>query len=234
MVRENINIGVAGNINKDEVKVVLEDLFRGLEKSAKYNDDISFEKDFVRSENAIDFDVSKQSFVMFIRKGIDRLNDDFYPLYIADYIFGGSGLTSRLNVSIREKAGLTYGIYSYFSNSDAIDLWSVSFSSTPDNVEEIIRKFNEEYDNFINNGITQAELDWAKKSLFSSFNLRFSNMSNMASMLEQMQVQKLGRDFLEKRQDYIKNIKLDDVNTALKKWKKDGGEFQIFRVNGKI
>ena len=234
MVRENLNIGVAGNVSKDEIKVILEDLFGGLVKNSKYSDDISFEKDFEGRENAIDFEVSKQSFVMFIRKGIDRLDNDFYPLYIADYIFGGSGLTSRLNVSIREKAGLTYGIYSYFSNSDAIDLWNVSFSSTPDNVEEIIRKFNEEYDNFINNGITKKELDWAKKSLYSSFNLRFSNMANMANMLEQMQAQKLGRDFLEKRQDYIQNIKLDDVNVALKKWKEEGGEFQIFRVNGKI
>jgi len=234
MVKENLKIGVAGNIKKEELISVLDDIFYDLLDEAKNKENIKLDKKQKGKISSIDFDVSRQSFVSFIRGGIGRLDRDFYPLYIADYIFGGSGLTSRLNISIREKEGLTYGIYSYFSNSDAIDLWTVGFSSTPDNVDKIINIFNEEYDNFINNGITENELNWAKKSLLASFNLRFNNLMNMSEMLKQMQMQNLGRDFLEQRQSYIKEITLNDVNEALKRWKVNGGEFQIFKVNGKI
>jgi predicted Zn-dependent peptidase len=47
-----------------------------------------------------------------------------------------------------------------------------------------------------------------------------------------MMAENLGRDFLEKRQDMIKNIKLEDVNRVISQ-KMSGKNRAIFVVNGK-
>jgi predicted Zn-dependent peptidase len=43
------------------------------------------------------------------------LHPDYYALYLGNHIFGGSGLVSILSEEIREKKGLAYSAYSYFS-----------------------------------------------------------------------------------------------------------------------
>ena len=169
---------------------------------------------------------------MHISQGIKRLDKDFYPFYVADFIFGGAGLNSILNKEMREKEGLTYGIYSYLSQSDGLDTWNVFYSATPTNMEKIEKKLNEEYQKFYENKISKDDLELANSSLMSSFNLRFASLFNIAGQLQVMMAENLGRDFLEKRQDMIKNIKLEDVNRVISQ-KMSGKNRAIFVVNGK-
>mgnify|MGYP002857244916 CR=1 FL=1 len=175
---------------------------------------VDYEKAAVRDEATF----SAQNFVLLVAKGIKRLDKDFYALYVADYVFGGSGLNSRLNKAVREEKGLTYGIYSALMNSDAVDLWQIYFSATPDNAEKALRITEKTYADFYQKGITEQELNTAKKGLMSSFNLRFSSLLNIAEMLEQMQVQNLGIDFLQKRQGMVEAVELEDVNQAIRKY----------------
>jgi len=44
-----------------------------------------------------------------------RGDPDYFTLYVGNHILGGSGLTSRISEEIREKRGLSYSAYSYFS-----------------------------------------------------------------------------------------------------------------------
>ena len=67
-------------------------------------------------------------------------------------------------------------------------------------------------------GISQQELDAAKKSLLASYNLRFAAIDDIAAMLTMMQKFKLGADFLDKRNDYITEVSLLEVNAAAKKY----------------
>ena len=80
-------------------------------------------------------------------------------------------------------------------------------------IEEIL---NHEFMLFNEKGISKEELELAKSSLMSSFNLRFASLFNVASQLQLMMAENLGRDFLEKRQDIVKNIKLEDVNRVIR------------------
>lgn len=45
---------------------------------------------------------------------MSRDDPDYFPLYVGNHILGGSGLVSQLSDELREKRGLTYGVYSYF------------------------------------------------------------------------------------------------------------------------
>lgn len=217
MAKDVLTVGIADDVDKAEAEAFLAQAFGGLADKSMAPQMTPLTPDFTLEAAEAPAEISAQSFVLLLAAGVKRLDEDFYPLYLADYIFGGAGLSSRLNQSIREKAGLTYGIYSDFSNNDAVDLWQIYFSATPENVAKIMEIAAAEYRDFYQNGVTAEELALAKKSLMASFNLRFSSLFNIAEMLNQMQVQRLGADFLEKRQDMVAAVSLEAVNQAVKR-----------------
>lgn len=236
MGRDNLKVGVAGDMDRAETEAFLAQAFAGLAAASKTKELPAFSPVFDKEPAAVSVPSSAQSYVMLAAQGVKRLDEDFYPLYLADYIFGGSGLNSRLNQVIREKKGLTYGIYSSFSNSDAVDLWQVYFSATPDNAGKALDIAQKVYADFYKNGVTAAELEQAKKGLLNSFNLRFASLANIAEMLEQMQVQRLGADFLEKRQAQVAAVSLEAVNDAIKrkmpKTLDNTGGVRVFAADG--
>jgi zinc protease len=59
--------------------------------------------------------------------------------------------------------------------------------------------------------VTQATLDDAKTYLTGSFPLRLTSNDSIANMLVAMQVDRLGIDYIERRNDYIEAITLADV-----------------------
>lgn len=236
MGKENLKVGISGDMDAKESALFLKEIFGELPERGSLFEIKPFVPDFKEDEAYVNLDTSAQSFVLLAAKGIKRLDKDFYPLYIADYIFGGSGLNSRLNKAVREEQGLTYGIYSYFTNSDAVDLWQIYFSATPENAEKAMAITQNEYQKFYDEGVSAAELEQAKKALLSSFNLRFSSLFNVAQMLELMQVQELGKDFLLKRQRMVEEVNLSDVNRAIRekmpKFLNKSGGVRLFEVIG--
>ena len=214
--KDVLSVGVAGFMDKEELKQILSDIFGGLNDKTVSVDLDDFEPDYGSDVVYRKSQYSKQSFAIHIGKGVKRLDEDFYPFYVADFVLGGSGLNSRLNKKIREEKGLTYGIYSYLTDGSLGGFWNIAYSATPENAEKIEAILKDELEHFYENGITVDELNLAKSSLISSFNLRFASLFNIALQLNLMLEQNLGRDFLEKRQDMIKNIKLVDVNRVIK------------------
>ena len=234
--KDNLTIGIAGDMDRAEAEAFLSRAFADLPDKAQVKALPEFKPDFQREKIAEVSPISAQSIVLTAAAGVARLDKDFYPLYVADYIFGGAGLSSRLSQAVREKEGLTYGIYSMLSMSDAVNTWSVGFSATPENTAEIMKIAAAEYRDFYDNGVSEEELQQAKNSLMASFNLRFGSLINIAGMLEQMQYQKLGRDFLQNRQAQVAAITADEVNSAIKrrlpKSFDAAGGVRVFEVSG--
>ncbi len=217
MARNTLSAGVTGDMDKAETEAFLTQAFAGLALKSEAAALPAFEPDFAAEKAVTGLPHSAQSYVVLAGLGVKRLDDDFFPLYLADYILGGSGLASRLNQAVREKSGLTYGIYSGFSNSDAVDLWQVYFSATPEKADKAMEIAAGVYADFYANGVTAAELAQAKNGLLNAFNLRFASLFNIAEMLEQMQAQRLGRDFLETRQGKVAAVTLEEVNGAIRR-----------------
>ena len=211
--KKNLTIGISGDITEDETKAFLKDIFGELPEESKQT---PLEKlDY--SSNGEEFKIEReipQVIVAFSSKGLTRSDPDFYSLYVANYILGGAGLTSRLNKVLREENGLTYGIYTTFSDNDACALIRGGFSASAENYEKAKTLLLEEWQKMAQNGISDYELEKTKKSLLDSYNLRFADIGGVSSMLVAMQRHNLGLDFLQKRNDYIKNITLDEVNKA--------------------
>lgn len=217
LTKRNIIIGIAGDINATDAEQLIRDLFGGLpaEFAVERIDEVALETTGV--EHNIDHN-SPQAITHFVTEGTHRNSPDFYPLYLANYIFGGSGLNSRISRVVREKEGLTYGIYTYLTSKETAALLSGGYSSTPENFSKAKDILLQEWQKMGADGITTAELKQAKDALIAAHNLRFASISGIAEMLVAMQQYNLGADFLEKRNDYVRAVTLEQVNAAAQKY----------------
>ena len=149
---------------------------------------------------------------------LKRTDPDFYATHLANYILGGSSLSSRLSKKVRDNAGLVYTIYSYLNASYGKGEFGIYFGSNNNNIESAINLIKEELEQFTKKGISQSELEKAKISLLDSFTSRnLSSYKNIANTLAAIEFYKLGNDYINNYPKIIKSIKLEDVNKAIKK-----------------
>jgi len=89
---------------------------------------------------------------------------------IANFIFGGSTLASRIGDRIRQKDGLSYGASSSFSASshDPVAEFRVTVSTNPINIEKVTSDVEQELQMFLKDGPTENELDDAKQAFVES------------------------------------------------------------------
>jgi len=97
-----------------------------------------------------------------------RDTDPDYPaMVLANYMFGGGGLTARLPDRIRNREGLSYSVGSNFSapvEGDAA-IFSASAIANPTNTPKVEASFMDELTRTLRGGFTAAELASAKKAL---------------------------------------------------------------------
>ncbi len=227
--KQNLIIGIAGDITPSAAKLLIHSIFGRLPQQPQTERIAAVKLETTGAQHYIDF-TAPQTMTRFAVKGTHRLSADFYPLYLANYIFGGSGLSSRISKVIREENGLTYGIYTYLVAKDTLTSLVGGYSATPDNFRKAQEMLLLEWHKMGEKGVTEQELQQAKEALIASHNLRFASTGGIAEMLTAMQKYKLGIDFLEKRNDYLREVTLEQVNAAARKY---FGQIPDFVIVGK-
>lgn len=229
--RDKLFISIAGDMTPDEAIQAVEKVFAGLPEKNLNQPVPAPTMNLAADHVSLPRDTA-QVISMFGAPGTTRLSDDFYPLFLANLIFGSSGLTSRLSLKARENEGLTYGIYTGLVAEEKNPLIMGTFSTTKENYPKIMKIVQDEWHKMAEKGVTAAELENARRYLLASHNLRFTTVSQLAEMLTSMQDNNLGIDFLQKRNDYIRNVTLDQVNRAAARYfANDPFEMNIGLVN---
>lgn len=130
---------------------------------------------------------SSQAHIWVGQPGIARASPDFFPIIVGNHILGGSGFASRLMQEIREKRGLTYGVYSFFSPGRHAGQFAANMQTRPDQAQQALALIQSEIRRFVEQGPTQQELAEAQQSLVQGFVLRIDTnrklLDNLASML---------------------------------------------------
>lgn len=157
-----------------------------------------------------------QSTVLFALPGYKREHPDYMTAYLLNYILGGGSFQSRLVQRIREDNGLVYSTYSYLSYNDASGILAGYAGTQNENVDKVINLIKEEIELLATNGVTQDELQLAKNYIIQSFPLKLTRNRNLSSMIGRMQLDKLGTDYLNRREEEFKKITLEDVNRVAK------------------
>ncbi|MCK5296506.1 MAG: insulinase family protein [Alphaproteobacteria bacterium] len=215
LAKNNLYIGVCGDITSEELAVLLDKTFGSLpDKSIK-----TTVKDIVPKvggkTTVVEMNVP-QSVALFGHAGIERKDKDFYAAFIMNHILGSGGFSSRLIEKVRKNKGLAYSVSSGFYDLDHSNLMIGSVSTKNESFAESLKIIKAEWEKMHDNGVTKKELKDAKTYLTGSFPLRFNSTSNIARMLISIQLDELGIDYLDKRNAYIENITLEDIKRTAK------------------
>lgn len=157
-----------------------------------------------------------QSVALFGHRGIKRHDPDFFAAFVASTILGGGGFDSRLMEEVRDKRGLTYGVYSYLATQDHAEMVVGQIASANDRIAEAIEVIKAEWEKIAETGVTQAELDHAKTYLTGAYPLRFDGNGPIANILVGMQMQGLSPDYINTRNDKVNAVTLEDINRVIK------------------
>jgi zinc protease len=221
LAKDNLVVGVAGDVTAAELGPLLDRAFGDL-PAASAPIVVPEAKLAGAGETVIVRKDVPQSRVLFGQDGLARHDPDFYAAYVANHILGGGGFGSRLTEEVREKRGLAYSVYSYLYPMDHAPLWLGGLGTANAVVEESIRIVRDEIARMAAGDIDAAALADAKTYLTGSFPLRLTSNDQIASMLVSMQVDDLGIDYLERRNDYIEAVTLDDVRRVAKRLYRPG------------
>jgi zinc protease len=215
LVKDRLYVGAAGDISAEELGALLDSLLGDLPESGPPLPGEA-EVQLTGGVTLVDF-ATPQSVAVFGHSGIDRDDPDFFPAFVANQIFGSFGRQSRLSEEVREKRGLTYGVGSYIANFQNADLILGQFASANDRIAEAIEVIRQEWARVAENGVTAQELEEAKTYMTGSYPLRFDGNARIAGILVAMQVQGLGPEYINERNDRVNAVTLEDIDRVVKR-----------------
>ena len=157
---------------------------------------------------------SSQSHILVGTPGIARPDPDYFPLYVGNHILGGSGLVSRLSEEVREKRGLAYSAYSYFTPMRERGPFFMGLQTRNDQSARALQVMRETLEKFVTDGPTEKELEAAKKNLTGGFPLRLDSNSKIADNLAVIGFYGLPLDYLDTYISRVEAVTVTQVHEA--------------------
>lgn len=200
LVLENMVIVIGGDLDIQKSLTKLEQIFTHLPKGKK----VSIPQ---YQMNSMPIKIvkkdTKQAYIYFASPlNITSIKDDGYKAQVAGFILGSSGFGSRLMEAIRVQRGLAYSAY-MSPNITRTGNYFIGYMQTAlDKQDEAIALTKQIVKEFVDNGVTQAELDSAKQFLLG---------------YKPLQEETLGQRLNAKFMNYYNGLPLDYKDEFLKK-----------------
>lgn len=158
---------------------------------------------------------SNQTHLMIAQLGIDRRDPDYAALYLGNQIFGGGGFGTRLMSEVREKRGLTYGVYSGFSAMQARGPFMIHLQTRAELSEGTLTLVKQLLADYLRDGPTREELDNAKRELAGSFPLSTASNADIVGQLASMGFYDLPLSYLDDFMRDVQALSVEQVKTAM-------------------
>jgi zinc protease len=160
---------------------------------------------------------STQTTVILGTLGVRRGDLDYFPLYVGNHILGGSGLVSRISVELREKRGLTYSAYSYFSPMRRYGPYVLALQTRNEQAEEALKVLRKTLKEFIAMGPSKEELHLAKQNITGSFPLQIDSNGEKVQYLAMIGFYGLPLDYLERFTSQVEAVTVAQIREAFQK-----------------
>jgi zinc protease len=216
LVRDRVKVAVSGDITESQLRRYLQQVFLTL--PAKPVPAVARPSDAGKPGGHTIVADQPAPVAAFGFAGPMRADPDFIPVYVTNYILGGGGFSARLMDQVRDKRGLTYGIYTGLTDYRSASIILGTVQSDKTKIQTAIDVTKDEMAKFAKDGATAKELADAKTYLTGSFPLTLDSNAKIARTLNGFQRSGLSADYVEKRNAMIQAVTLAKVNEMAKKY----------------
>lgn len=163
-----------------------------------------------RSVHVVHRPGSVQSEIRVGHVGVRRAVEDYLPLIVFNLVLGGS-FSSRLNLNLRERRGLTYGVRSSFAARRAAGPFSVSTAVETASTESAVVEMVREIEAMATDGPTRDEVDAATSYLAGVFPLRLQSAGQIASRVAGSFIHDLPEGYNRSYRDRVREVTREEA-----------------------
>jgi len=205
-----LKVAIAGDITGDEAAKAVDDVFGALPEKAEEADSGEAAMNYAGKTILLPLD-APQTYIAAGEAGIKRADKDWQAAVIMNYILGGSGFDARLMKEIREKRGLTYGVYTSLTSMKHAALLQANLSASNEKVAEALKLLKQEWVKMAKDGPSDQEVQDAKSYLTGSLLLDLTSTDDISETLNGLQRDGLDFDYINQRNAEINAVTVGDI-----------------------
>lgn len=157
-----------------------------------------------------------QTVTLLGNKAIDRKDPRYYSALVLNQILGGDTLSSRLGTEIRDRQGLTYGIYSSFAAGKRQGTFIISMQTAPEDAQKATQSTIALLKDLQSKGVTQSEVDNSKRSISSNYTVDLASPDEIAGATLGNAIYGLNPNEISEFPNKIRAVTLTQVNQVAK------------------
>jgi zinc protease len=212
-VANNAIVVLVGDLATQQAKTIAEQVVSGL-NNGKQAEKIEPVKLLDKEMVTKIIHPSTQTHILMGQPGINRMDPDYFALYVGNHILGGSGLVSQLSNEIREKRGLSYSVYSYFRPMRELGPYQFGLQTKNEQAQLALEVMKTTVENFISQGPSEQELIAAKQNITGGFALRLDSNRKIADYLAMIGFYQLPLDYLETFKQQVNVVTVEQIKEA--------------------
>ena len=121
-----------------------------------------------------------QAHIMMGARAFGGTHPKHLALFLANNILGGPGLSSRLNLALREKRGLVYTVESTLTTYTDTGVWAIYFGCDHHDAEKCKRIVKRELQRLCDAPLSEKALNAAKRQIIGQIALSYDNFESVA------------------------------------------------------
>jgi len=182
---DTTTLSLVGDFDPNQVKTLMTQVFGKWQETGKAPvlniANVPLPKTTTRTEQVIPGKTQAVTYIGY--NAISRKDPRFYSALVLNQILGGDTLSSRLGTEVRDRQGLTYGIYSAFAAGVYPGPFLIQMQTDPKDTQKAIASALALLKQLREQGVTEAELNSAKRSITSSYPVNLANPSEVADII---------------------------------------------------
>jgi zinc protease len=215
---DTLQLAVVGDVDPDQVFELLSEQLAGWRYRPSSVHQLAEPKISAGGEEMINIpDRPNLDVMLGHHGGIHRSDPRYAAASLANACLGYSTLTSRLGKAMREREGLTYGIFSRFFGTLVVPgPWMTYFSVSRENLERAINMTRSIIDDYVKTGPGEDELNDERESLAGAYRVAMASNGGVARELASAMTSGQPVSHLDTHPDQLRNVSREEVIEVLR------------------